>query len=305
MEDPWATAGRACPKGRLLRWSGVVLAWLPAPTIPQLGAWLSRLGPLVRRRRRIAARNLALAFPRFDDAARARLLRETLASSTTGGLDTLRAWFAPPGRTRDLGRITGMDALAEALGEGRGAILVGAHYDSIELAIRLVAEAARARGILTAVMVRRYADPCVEAAVDAGRLGYVSATIHKKDISGFCGAVGGGGAVFYVPDQDAGPHGMFVPFFGIPASTVAATAGVLDRAGGVPLLMWSHRGMDGRLAIDIERAPADFLTGDARAVAARYIAWVERRVRAAPAQYLWVHRRYKTRPPGEADLYGS
>ena len=305
MAEKRPAARRPCLKGHLLRWSGVALSCLPATAIPRLGAWLSHLEPLVRRRRRIARCNLALAFPHCGDAARSRLLRETLVSNTTGGLDTLRAWFAPSRRTSGLARITGMEVLVEATGEGHGVVLVGAHYDSIELAIRLVAEAAHVRGIRTAVMVRRYNDPCLEAAVDAGRRRYMSATIDKKDISGFCGAVGGGGAVFYVPDQDAGPRGVFVPFFGVAASTVAATRGVLDRAGGVPLLMWSHRRTDGRLSIDIERAPAGFLDGDGGAVAARYTAWVERRVRAVPAQYLWVHRRYKTRPPGEVDVYAS
>lgn len=283
----------------------MALAWLPPPAVPVLGAWLSRCTPLVRHRRRIAERNLSLAFPDLDRAAHARLLRETLASNTTGGLDTLRAWFAPSGRTPGHARLTGMDALVEAIGEGRGAILVAAHYDSIELAIRLVAEAARERGLRTAVLARRYNDPCLEAVIDAGRLRYVATTIDKKDISGFCGAVGGGGAVVYAPDQDAGPGGVFVPFFGVPASTVAATPGVLGRAGGVPLLMWSRRGVGGRLAIDIERAPAGFLEGDGADVAARYSAWVEHRVRSAPAQYLWVHRRFKSRPPGEADIYAS
>ncbi|HET8819214.1 MAG TPA: hypothetical protein VFM73_06690 [Xanthomonadaceae bacterium] len=296
-------ARRRCLKGHVLRWFGMALGCLPATAIPRLGRWLAHVEPLVRRRRRIAARNLALAFPLHDDATHARLLRKTLASSTTGGLDTLRAWFAPAGRLDGLGRIDGMDVLEAAIGEGRGAVLIGAHYDSIELAIRLVADAAHARGIRTAVLVRRYNDPCLEAAIDAGRLRYLSATIDKKDITGFCAAVGGGGAVFYVPDQDAGPRGVFVPFFGIQASTVAAMPGVLHRAGGIPLLVWSSRGDDGRLAIDIERAPAGFLDGDGVQVAARYTAWVERRVRAAPAQYLWVHRRYKTRPAGEADAY--
>lgn len=294
-----------CLKGRLVRWVGRMLACLPPAAIPRLGAWLSHFGPLVRRRRHVAERNLAQAFPRHDRAEQARLLRETVASSTTGGLDTLRAWFAPAGRLRDVADITGLDVVEDAIGEGRGAVLVGAHYDSIELAIRLVADAARARGIRSAALVRRYNDPCLEAAIDAGRLRYLAATIDKKDITGFCGAVGGGAAVFYVADQDAGPRGVFVPFFGIPASTVAAMPGVLGRAGGVPLLMWARRGTDGRLAIDIERAPAGLLEGDGAAVAARYTAWVERRAREAPAQYLWVHRRYKTRPPGEADAYAS
>lgn len=297
------------PRGRMqarvLRWTGRALARLPARAVPRLGAGLSRCGPLVRRRARIAARNLALAFPGLDVASRNRLLRETLASNSTGGLDALRAWFAPSAALRGLGDITGLDTLVVALAEGHGAVLVGAHYDSLELAIRLVADAARERGARTAIFLRHYADPVVDAAIEAGRLRYAVATIDKKDVSGFCGAVAGGGAVVYAADQDAGPDGVFVPFFGVPAATTRAMAGVLSRAGGVPLLMWSKRDHGGRLAVDIARAPEGFFAGDGADVAARYMAWVEQRVREAPAQYLWVHRRYKTRPPGSPPVYGD
>lgn len=294
-----------CLKGALARGAGRALSLLPDALVPRVGTFLSRIGPLVRRRARIARANLVLAFPGLDAAARDRLLRRTLASNTTGGLDTLRGWFAPASRLRRVAGIDGLDVLAAALAEGRGAVVIGAHYDSIELAMRVVADAARVRGIRSAILVRRYNDPCLEASIDAARLRYVVATIDKKDVSGFCGAVAGGGAVFYVPDQDAGRGHAFVPFFGVPAATVSAMGAVLARSGGVPLLMWSRRDAGGRLLIDLSRAPADFLSGTGEAVAARYTAWVEARVREAPDQYLWVHRRYKTRPPGEPDVYGA
>ena len=288
-----------------MQWSGRALARLPAGAIPWLGALMSRCRPLLRRRARIAERNLWLAFPDLDPAARARLLRDTLASNTTGALDALRGWFAAPGALHGVADISGLDVLREAIAEGRGAVLVGAHYDSVELAIRMVAEAAARHRVRMAVFVRHYNDPAIDAAIEAGRLRYAATTIGKKDVSGFCGAVGGGAAVFYAPDQDAGAGHAFVPFFGVPAATNDAMPGVLARAGGAPLLMWSRRRNDGRLAVDIARAPEGFFAGSGAEVAARYVAWVERRVRQAPAQYLWVHRRYKTRPPGAPDLYGD
>lgn len=296
----------ACPKGLLLRWVGLAAGGLPAAAVPVLGRWLSRCRPLVRRRERIARRNLQLAFPGLDAGARERLLRETLASNTTGALDTLRAWFAPAARLRGIADIAGLEVLAGALREGRGVVLVGAHYDSVELAIRLLADAARDHaGVRTDVLVRRHNDACIEATIDAGRRRYVAATIDKKDVAGFCAAVQRGSAVFYAPDQDASRRNAFVPFFGVPAATLAAIPGVLDRTGGVALMVWCRRLAGGRFAIDVERPAAGFLSGDGAAVAARYMAWVERRVREAPAQYLWVHRRYKTRPAGEPGFYRS
>ena len=201
-------------------------------------------------------------------------------------------------------RATGAN-VSFTVGEGDREVIVGAHYDGIEMAIRLVAEAARAtHGVRSGVLVRRHNDPCIEAVIDAGRTRYVDLTIDKKDVSRFAGVVRDGSAVFYVPDQDASRRNAFVPFFGVPASTLAAIPGVLRRSGGVPLLFWCRRVGDGRFSIDIARAPEDFLEGADADVAARYMAWVERRARQSPEQYLWVHRRFKTRPPGEPDLYG-
>ena len=260
----------------------------------------------MRRREGIARGNLALAFPGLDASSRENLLRATLASNTTGVLDTLRTWFAPPARLRGIARIDGIDVLADAMGEGRGAVLVGAHFDAVELAIRLVAEAARAHsGIRTGVIARRHNDRCLEAVIDAARRRYVDVTLHKKDITRFSEVVAGGAAVFYAPDQDASRRNAFVPFFGVPASTLAAIPGVLRRTGGVPLGFWWNRHHDGRQAHHITRAPHRLLGGEGADVAARYMAWVERRVRQAPEQYLWVHRRFKTRPPGEPGLYGA
>ena len=290
-------------KGALLRLAGTVVARVPAPALPRLGAWLSRCRPLVRRRTRIAARNLALAFPALDPVERARLLRATLASNTSGALETLVAWFAPT--VRDRGTVSGIDALDGALAEGRGAVIVGAHYDSVELAIRLVATQARDLGLRVGTLARRYNDPAVERTVVAARRRYLAANLLKKDVSGFCAAVADGMAVVYVADQDASHANAFVPFFGVQASTLAAIPGVLRRAGGPVVLMWSRRDAGGRLAVDLSRPPPGFLEGDGAAVAARYMAWIEQRVREAPEQYLWVHRRFKTRPPGKPGLYGA
>lgn len=293
-------AGRWCLKGAGLRWLGLAVSALPPAAVPRLGAALSRLRPLLRRRVRIAARNLALCFPELGAAARARLLQATLASNLTGTLDALRTWFAPTRRLRGLADIDGLEHLDAALRAGRGAVVVCAHYDSVELAIRLLAQASRP----VAIMLRRYNDPCLEAAIEAGRRRYALATFDKKDVAGFCQAVRDGAVAIYAPDQNANRRTAFVPFFGVPAATLDAIGGVLRRTGGAVVLMWSRRRDDGRFAIDLRPAPADFLDGDGAMVAARYMAWIEARVRQAPEQYLWIHRRFRTRPPGAPDLYG-
>jgi KDO2-lipid IV(A) lauroyltransferase len=112
-----------------------------------------------------------------------------------------------------------------------------------------------------------------------------------------------GQGVFYVPDQNAARRTVFVPFLGVQAATLGAIGGVLRRAGGRVLLMWARRDADGRQHIDLQPAWEGWPAVDDADTAARYMAWIGERLQAAPEQYLWVHRRFKTRPPGEPPVY--
>jgi len=153
------------------------------------------------------------------------------------------------------------------------------------------------------ILVRRHNDACIEAVVAAARGTYAGATYDKKDIAGFTSAVRAGQGVFYVPDQNAARRTVFVPFLGVQAATLGAIGGVLQRAGGRVLLMWARRDEAGCQHIDLQPAWPGWPGADETDNAARYMAWVGERLQAAPEQYLWVHRRFKTRPPGERPLY--
>lgn len=289
-----------CWHASLLRGIGRLLARVPPRAACRIATFLARIPLLNAGRRRIAAANIALCFPALDRRARSALLARTLASNTAGALETLRAWFAPSAALAGSADIDGLEFLRKALAEGRGVVVVGAHYDGIELAIRHVAEAS---GETMPILVRRYNDRCLDAIVTAGRERYAGATYDKKDIAGFAAAVRSGRGAFYVPDQNAARRTVFVPFMGVQTATLGAIGGVLERTGGQVLLMWSRRDGDGRQRIDLRPAWPDWPGPDATANAARYMAWIEQRLQDAPEQYLWVHRRFKTRPPGEPSIY--
>ena len=289
-----------CWHARLFRALGEWVAGLSPTRVQAVARMLSRLPLVNARRRRIAATNLALCFPQLDEAARRDLLAKTLVSNTTGVLETLRGWFATPAQLAGQARIEGLDYLHAALAEGRGVVVVGAHYDGIELAMRHVAEAS---GQHMPILVRRHNDPCIEAAVAEARGRYAGATYDKKDIAGFAAAVQAGQGAFYVPDQNAARRTVFVPFLGVQAATLGAIGGVLRRAGGRVLLMWARRDADGIQHIDLQPVWPDWPDANDTATAAFYVAWIGERLQAAPEQYLWVHRRFKTRPPGEPPVY--
>lgn len=291
---------RRCWHGRAFAALGRWVAGRSPAQAQALARRLARLPWINAKRRRIAATNIDLCFPQLDDAARRELLANTLVSNTTGVLETLRGWFATPAQIAGQAQIVGIEHLHAALAEGRGVVVVGAHYDGIELAMRHVADAS---GQPMPILVRRNNDPCIEVVIAEARCGYAGAIYDKKDIAGFTAAVRAGRGVFYVPDQNAARRTVFVPLLGVQAATLGAIGGVLQRAGGRVLLMWARRDADGRQHIDLQPAWEGWPAADDTETAARYMAWIGERLQASPEQYLWVHRRFKTRPPGEPPVY--
>ena len=277
------------------------LARLPQAALLALGAalaWL--LQPLLRQRRRIAQVNIDLCFPELDASARRRLVDANLRATVTGALELLRGWYAPASALRGIADVHGLQHLRDALASGRGVLLFGGHFPHSELCARLLGEALGQR---VSIVARRNNRPCVEALLDDARRRAFAEVIGKKDVRGLLRVLSHGGIVAYSADQDFNYQNAFVPFFGVPAATLTATPELARRGNAVVLPFWFHRSHSGRYQLRVEPTWPGWPSGDPAADAARYMAELEKVVRAHPEQYLWVHRRFKTRPPGEADVY--
>lgn len=284
-----------------LRWLGKALARVP----PRLLLGLSRLlvavfWPLLAARRRIAAINIGLCFPELDEAARRALLRANLAETVMGVFEEFRAWYAPDAALRGAVRIEGAEHLLAAHAAGQGVLLLTGHLIQAELAARLLqlATGLRVRGV-----VRRHNSPCVEAELERARQRVFEPTLAKKDVRGLLRSLQSGALVVYSADQDFSYQHAFVPFFGVPAATLTGTARIVRQAGATMLPFWFHRADDGSYALRIGAPWPGWLDAEPAQSAAIYMHELEQVVREHPEQYLWVHRRFKTRPPGEPSLY--
>lgn len=278
-----------------------LLARLPQPWMLWLGAGLAWcLRPLIGKRARWARTNLALCFPDLDAPARDALLRATLRDTVTAALELLRAWYAPASLVRRLGRVEGLQHLQAVQAQGRGALLLTGHFPQAELAARILS---LALGAPVAGVVRRNNDPCVERLLDGARARHFPVRIGKKDMRGLLRVLQRGGAVMYSADQNFSYQSAFVPFFGVPAATLTAVPDLARRGNAVVLPLWIWRQDDGRYVVRIDPPWDGWPSGDEVADAARYMRELETVVRAHPSQYLWVHRRFKTRPPGESAVY--
>lgn len=283
--------------------AGVVqaVAWLPPRWALALGAGFSAaVSPLLRGRRRVIARNLEVCFPELDATARASLQRE--ANREMGRMlgEFALGWFASDAKLAKLDvKVDGLEHLAAARAAGRGVLLVGGHFSHLELCARLVSRRIRIAG-----MYRKMDSAVFEWLVLRARLRYADTMFDKNALRATVKYLKHGGTIWYAPDQDMlGKDSVFAPFFGIPASTITATHHLARLSGAAVLPFFHRRTRAGGYVLRLEAPLANFPSDDVVADTTRVNAAIERMVREAPAQYLWAHKRFKTRPPGAPSIY--
>lgn len=286
-------------------WIAIGLAWLvarlPLGALRRLGLALGKLTwHLAPARRRIAAINIGLCFPERSAAEQEALARDCVQQVTLGTLELALAWLNPKRDVRGLCRISGAEHLKAAQAQGRGVVLVGGHYAVMDIIAQSLAELG---GI--DLMYRKNKQPAWEWLQMRGRGHYFEHIHERRDTRGILRALKRGRTIWYAADQDYGPtHSVFAPFFGVPAATITATSRLARFNQSPVLLLSQHRDRDG-VGWQLHFTPivSDFPSADEQADATRMNALLETEIRKDPAQYLWVHKRFKTRPEGEPSFY--
>ena len=280
-------------------WLGIgamaLLARLPWPWQRALGRPLGALlRTLLGERRRVARRNLELCFPELDAAARDALLGEHFRSLAIGVFEFARAWWGSVDPLRTGIEVEGLEHMAAARAGGRGVIVVSGHFTTLEVCGRLMCD-----HIPLAGMYRPHAQPAMEWAVRRGRARYAAAMFPKQDVRGAVKHLKRGGLLWYAPDQDPSRgDSVYVPFFGRPAHSLTSTHQLARMSGAAVVLFQHARRADGGYTLKLWPAFDDFPSKDATVDTARVMAGIETMARAAPAQYLWIHRRFKRTPDG-------
>lgn len=303
MSGPWPT--RLLAPWYWPTWAGLgllrLLAKLSYPTLLGIGAALGgALWHLPLPQRRVVRRNLALCLPELDAAARERLARQHFREAGITLGETALAWFASPQRLLGLARFEGLEELDRLQASGRGAILLAAHFTTLELGARFVTAARPVHAVykpsqnaLLEEAFRRY-----RGAVSAGM-------VASDDIRAMVRVLKAGGAVWYAPDQAfRGKGARMVPFFGTPAATNTATSRLARMTGAAVLPYFVERlpgeaGYVVRIGAPLE----DFPGADEVEDTLRHHRLIEAEVRRLPAQYLWLHKRFKGLTPDHPDHY--
>lgn len=270
-------------------------AQLPWPLQRALGHMLGGLLRIaLRSRRDIAARNLALCFPELDAGARDVLLRQHFAAIGIGVFEFARAWWGSIDPLRRGLVVEGVEHVEAAREQGRGVIVVSGHFTTLEVCGRLMCDYLPLAG-----MYRPHAQPALEWAVRRGRARYAQAMFPKQDVRGAVKHLKRGGLLWYAPDQDPSRgDSVYVPFFGLPAHSLNSTH-QLARLSGAAVVMYEHRRRDdGGYTLKLWPAFEGFPSADPNTDTALVMSAIEAMARAAPEQYLWIHRRFKRQPDG-------
>ena len=277
-----------------------LLHWLPLGVQAWLGNGLGRAGwHLVASRRKVALRNLELCFPELPAAERERLAREHFRWLGRSLLERGLLWYASAARLKRLIQVEGDVQLAER--SDRPVMWLAPHFMGLDVAGASVLLFQKRKGIS---IYQAQSDPVMDAALRRGRLRFGNAEIFSRDQAGkaLVRAIRKGDGFFNLPDMDFGTRdAAFVPFFGVPAVTLLAPSRLAKALNMVvqPIVAEILPGGRG-YRVRYEAPWSDFPSDDPVADAARMNRWIESEIRRNPAQYLWVHRRFKTRPPRRA-----
>jgi KDO2-lipid IV(A) lauroyltransferase len=262
-----------------------------------LGYCIYVFGP---ERRQVTRINLELCFPDLSANEYRRMTIAHLASLGIAIVEIALSWWGTERKLRRLVTISGLENLESALQHGKGVLLLSAHFTTLEIGGRLLSLYAPFH-----VLYRRHKNPVIELLIRRSRTRLYENAIERGDLRAMIKSLRDNRPVWYAPDQDFGSdNSIFVPFFGVPAATLTATSRLAGVTGArvVPFFQARLPGSRGyRLTLlpALEQFPGTSVETDTR----RIVELIEDRVRENPEQYVWAHRRFKTRPPGSESVY--
>jgi KDO2-lipid IV(A) lauroyltransferase len=284
-------------------WLGLGLFWLASklPWSVQL-TLASVLGAVayhvIRIRRHVVLVNLRLCFPEKSESEIRTIARQHYHSLALGLFETCSGWWSDTSAL-PRHRIIGREHLAQAIAQEKGVILLTAHFTTLEMCARMMNEQFE-----LGCLYRNPNNPVVAAQMRVQRERHVSVAVHWDDVKGLIRALRAGHAIWYAPDQGKRTKQTeILPFFGVPAITNTATGKLAAMTGSPVVPYFAKREDDFSYTLTVLPALENFPTDNASADAIRINQLIEQHIRLAPAQYLWVHKRFKARGEGYPEVY--
>ncbi|WP_116964435.1 lysophospholipid acyltransferase family protein [Fastidiosibacter lacustris] len=259
--------------------------------------------PFLRRRKHITMINLKIAFPNKSTHELTVLCKKCFDSIAVSGIETMIAWFMPKHQFQKIKIDThGMEHFENVHNDPRkGALMLGSHFTCMEIIGRYIGE----NYSPFYLVYQKHKNTLFEHTMTTAREKYVTQCLQRKNVVSIVKMLKRNASVWYAPDQDFGAErSIFVPFFSKTCSTLVATSWLAEKTSAKVIPCYYTRKVDFS-GYDIYVLPVleNFPSGDDYQDALRYHQILEKAICEFPDQYLWQHRRYKSRPPGEEGVY--
>lgn len=290
-----------------LAWLGIgtlfISSFLPYSLLLCLGRKMG-IGAsfFAKQRGDIARRNIGLCFPELSAQEIEKKVRLNFENSGIALLEMGMAWFWPSWRVRDLLKVRGVEHVDKAVINGQGIIFLGAHFLTLEMGARAVGLTKPCNAVY-----RKHSNAVLDYWFYKGRMREHKAMLDRKNFKGMLRALKNADALWYAPDHDYGKHksSVFAPFFAVEQANTVAGTSTLARVKNscvIPVFLKRLPGVEGYELVfypALENFPSKDIIADTTITNQQ----IEKMVRECDDQYMWMHKRFKTRPEGESSFY--
>ncbi|MCF6319067.1 MAG: LpxL/LpxP family Kdo(2)-lipid IV(A) lauroyl/palmitoleoyl acyltransferase [Proteobacteria bacterium] len=274
-----------------------LIAQLPYQLIILLGKGLGKLLLLIlKSRKKVVAINLDICFPELSPLEKQSLVKKHFAELGIMLTQTIKAFLGTTKNIEKNALIKGSEHIEACLENNQGILLVAGHFTALDMGGKILCDKYSIAG-----MYREHKHPLTEYIVTKSRLNYANKMFKRDELRPIIKHLKAGGILWYAPDQDyRRGQSVFVPFFGKQASTITATHQMARLSKCKVLFFHVQRNQKPPYyTLTLSPAMENFPSKDPVADTARVNQGVEEMVNKNPAEYLWVHKRFKTRPEGE------
>lgn len=272
--------------------------------MPAKQRWGKSIGRFLKQRMtsraEVARTNISLCLPELDEAQREQLVEDSFVACARGFLETTHAWWGNMKPYEQSVTVHGKEHVEDAVNRGRGLLLIGGHYSIFDFALPLIASSLSKPGYV----YRPNNNPILDRTIEKGRRRhYGIRAFHKRQIGEMTQFLRDGGQVWYACDQDfGGKTELFTPFFGVETGCVTKPTQIARESGASVICVSHLRTPSGAYQITFSPIQEQF-GEDSQADAAIWNGFIEATIRDYPDQYLWLHKRFKSRPEGAARIY--
>jgi KDO2-lipid IV(A) lauroyltransferase len=278
-----------------------LVSLLPYRMALSVGSGVGRIFQLISKsRNRIVDINLARCFPELNQQQRNDIKIACFKNIGISVVEMAMCWWWSEDKLRSLVEIEGREHIDAAIENGQGVILLTGHFTSLEIGARLLA-----LYMPVQVMYRTQRNVLFDSFLYTRRSQYFENTISRKNTRQMVKGIKNLIPTWYAPDQDFNrERNLFAPFMGITTATLSASSRLAKSSGAAMLPYYPERKQDGsgyrlRIGAPLENFPSDDEQADANAINQS----IENYIREYPSSYAWIHRRFRTRPPGEVPFY--